>query len=68
MAVYRVTVEDVETGVSETAEVHSGDYLLLTFEPCRLHHTQTYSMSDSVSITLHNHRPQGPQRRITEGQ
>ena len=66
MAVYRVTVEDVETGVKEMAEVHSGDNLLLAFDPCQIHHTQTFSMSDNVTVTLRNHQPQGPQRRITE--
>lgn len=32
----RVTVEDVETGDTETQEVPEGDYLLICHEPCRL--------------------------------
>ena len=44
----RVTVVDQETGDTSTDEVPEGDYLLITHEPCHLHHTNAYANGTHV--------------------
>lgn len=60
---FRVTVEDLETGDREAMIVHAGDYILIPFEPCHLHHTQR-SSNGTVTVTLRDHRPQDAPRQV----
>ena len=60
---FRVTVEDLETGDKQAMIVHSGDYMLIPFEPCHLHHTQR-SIDGTVQLTIRNHRPQVQARQV----
>lgn len=61
---FRVTVEDLATGDIQTMEVTGGDYMLIPFAPCYLHHTQR-SVTGTVQITLRDHKPAGPARVVT---
>lgn len=51
----RVTVEDLETGEVETAEVPVDDYLILTTGRCELAHVQAYGNGTHV-LTVKNQR------------
>jgi hypothetical protein len=53
---FRVTVEDLERGGSQSMVVAEGDYMLIPFAPCYLHYTSR-SAKGTVSITLRNHAP-----------
>lgn len=44
----RVTVLDEQTGDTETQTVADGDYLLITVDPCYLHHTAAYANGTHV--------------------
>lgn len=44
----RVQVTDVETGDTDECEVASGDYLLITHDPCWLDSTQAYGNGTHV--------------------
>lgn len=53
----RVTVTDVETGDSDSAEVVEGDYLLICHKPCYEHGVQTYPTKGTHVITIKGHAP-----------
>jgi hypothetical protein len=53
---FRVTCEDLATGETQTRDVAVGDYMLLSFAPCYLHHTQRYA-NGTVILTLKDHQP-----------
>lgn len=53
---FRVTCEGLETGETQTVDVGAGDFLLIPFAPCYLHHTQSYG-NGTVVLTLKNHQP-----------
>lgn len=55
--VLRVTVTDVATGESETAEVPAGDYLLLTTAPCYVASTQAYPLKGTHVLTIKGRAP-----------
>jgi hypothetical protein len=48
----RVTVTDVETGDTDTAEVPEGDYLLICHEPCHLTYTSVYPTTGTHVLTI----------------
>lgn len=58
----RITVLDVETGDSDTAEIPEGDYILIAHDPCHLAGTQIHANGTHV-LTVKGHHP----RSITEG-
>ena len=53
---FRVTVEDLDTGGKQSMVVSEGDYMLIPFAPCYLHHTQRHA-TGTVTITLKGHSP-----------
>jgi hypothetical protein len=52
----KITVTDVETGETGTAEITEGDYLLITHKPCYEHGVQVYANGTQV-ITVKGYRP-----------
>ena len=60
-AYFRVTVEDLETGDTQSMQVAEGDCMLIPFEPCYLEHTKR-GANGTVQITLKKHHPAGPAR------
>jgi hypothetical protein len=59
---FKVTVEDLDNGETQSMIVHPGDYMLIPFAPCYLHHTQA-SANGTTVLTLKDHRPsRGPER------
>lgn len=60
MSEFKVTVEDLETGEKQSMVVSDGDYMLIPFAPCYLHHTQM--SNGSVQLSLKGHAPSGPAR------
>lgn len=58
---FKVTVEDLDNGGSQSMIVQEGDYMLIPFAPCYLHHTQASATGTTV-LTLKDHRPAGPAR------
>lgn len=59
MADYRVTVEDLDTGDTDTRDMYNGDYLLLTFGGCYLHRTDAYPTKGTHVLTIKGHAPHG---------
>ena len=57
---FKVTVEDLDTGETQAMVVSTGDYMLIPFSPCYLHHTQM--SNGSVQLTLKGHAPSAPAR------
>lgn len=53
----RVTVTDIETGETDTAEVVEGDYLLICHHPCYEASIQTYPTKGTHVLTIKGHRP-----------
>jgi hypothetical protein len=53
---FRVTVEDLDRGESQSMVVAAGDYMLIPFEPCHLHHAQ--KSGTTVQLTIKRHSPQ----------
>lgn len=53
---FKVTVEDLDRGESQSMVVASGDYMLIPFEPCHLHHVQ--KSGTTVQLTIKGHAPQ----------
>lgn len=54
---FRITVESLDDGGSQSMIVSQGDYMLIPFEPCHLHYTQR-SANGTVQLTLKGHSPQ----------
>lgn len=53
----RVTVTDIETGDTDSAEVVEGDYLLICHAPCYQDSVQAYPTKGTHVITIKGHRP-----------
>ena len=65
-AYFRVTVEGLDTGDSQSMEVAEGDYLLIPFGGCYLNQVHR-SANGTVQMSVKGHRPLGPVRnRYTE--
>lgn len=56
---FKVTVEDLDSGETQSRVVYEGDYMLIPFAPCYLHHTQA-SANGTTVVTLKDHRPSRP--------
>jgi hypothetical protein len=54
--VIRVTVEDTETGKTETQEVEANDYFILTTGACHVEHTQVYPTKGTHVLTIKGRR------------
>lgn len=53
---FKVTVEDLDNGGTQSMVVYPGDYMLIPFAPCYLHHTQA-SANGTIVVTLKSHSP-----------
>jgi hypothetical protein len=51
-AVLRITVEDLETGDTETKEMPAGEYFILTTSPCYVAHTSSYPSKGTHIVTV----------------
>lgn len=47
----RITVLDIETGDSDSAEISEGDYLLICHDPCTLAHAEPDGTTHVLTIT-----------------
>lgn len=56
-AVFRITVEDLEEGTSETAELPKGEYFILTTSPCYVSHQQVFGGGKTVQLTIKDRVP-----------
>ncbi|PXY33579.1 hypothetical protein BAY59_10890 [Prauserella coralliicola] len=63
---FRVTVEDLDTGETESKVVAPGDYLLITIAPCRLSSVSQYPKSGTVQLTLKGYQPPSYRPQQTE--
>lgn len=54
---FRVTVEDLEEGTTETLEMPAGEYFILTTEPCYVGHTQVFGGGKTVQVTIKGRLP-----------
>lgn len=55
---FRVTVEDLDNGGTQSMLVGAGDYILIPFEPCHLANVQQYPGKGTVVLTIKDHKPQ----------
>lgn len=62
---FRVTVEDLAEGTTQTVEFAPGDYLLLAFEPCHRAGIQVFPTSGTHVITVKGYGPTAPARDAT---
>ena len=53
---FRVTVQDLDIGDTQSMVVSEGDFMLIPFAPCYLHHTQK-SANGTVVLTVKDHQP-----------
>ena len=53
---FRVTVEDLDTGQTESKVVGLGDYMLIPFFPCYLDGVQRHK-NGTVQLTIKGHSP-----------
>lgn len=61
----RVTVEDLETGDTETKDVADGDYVLICVAPCYLHQTNEYTAGTHVMTVKGYVRRRVAKERVT---
>jgi hypothetical protein len=54
---FRVTVEDLDRGESQSKVVGAGDYMLIPFDPCYLASAQKHA-NGTVQLTIKGHAPQ----------
>lgn len=47
----RITVRDLETGDTDSAEITEGDYLLICHDPCALTHAEPDGSTHKLTIT-----------------
>lgn len=47
----RITVRDLETGDTDSAEINEGDYLLICHNPCALTHAEPDGTTHVLTIT-----------------
>lgn len=64
---FRVTVEDLDCGESQSMIVSEGDYMLIPFAPCHLEYTQR-SANGTVQITLRGHSPRRMDQSVPRDQ
>jgi hypothetical protein len=55
--VIRVTVEDLETGDKDVAEVEEGDYIIIAHHPCHVAHTNVFSNGRTHQVTIKGRTP-----------
>jgi hypothetical protein len=53
----RITVLDLETGDTETAEMPAGEYFILCTAPCYVAHTQSFGGGKTVQLTIKDRVP-----------
>jgi hypothetical protein len=53
----QVTVLDLDTNETETKQIDSGDFLLITTEPCYLAGTQRFPQKGTTILTVKDHHP-----------
>lgn len=53
---FKVTVEDLDNGDTQSMVVGEGDYMLIPFAPCYLHAAQKHG-NGTVQLTIKNHAP-----------
>lgn len=51
-AILRITVEDLETGETESREIPAGEYFILCTSPCHVAHTNSYPGKGTHIITV----------------
>jgi hypothetical protein len=56
---FKITVEDLDRGESQSMVVHEGDYMLIPFEPCYLHGAQVHA-NGTVMLTVKGWSPRKP--------
>lgn len=56
-AMLRITVEDLEEGTVETAEMPKGEYFILTSSPCYVAHQQIFGGGKTVQLTIKDRIP-----------
>jgi hypothetical protein len=54
----RVTVEDLETGDKDVAEVGEGDYIIIAHHPCHVAHTNVFSNGRTHQVTIKGRIPE----------
>jgi hypothetical protein len=63
----RVTVEDLETGETESKVIGPGDFIFIPVAPCYLGPVQRYPKAGTTMLTVKDHRPQvvdGPKPKV----
>lgn len=53
---FRVTVEDLDSGDTQSRVVGEGDYMLIPFHPCYLDGTMRHA-NGTVQLTIKGHSP-----------
>lgn len=53
---FKVTVEDLDNGDTQSMVVSEGDYMLIPFAPCYLAAAQKHG-NGTVQLTIKNHAP-----------
>jgi len=54
---FKVTVEDLDNGDTQSMVVAPGDYMLIPFAPCYLAGVQKHG-NGTVQLTIKEHRPE----------
>ena len=57
MAITVTIVDDAMPTETDVVKVRDGDYLLITVDPCREHHVQTYANGKTHVITIKDRIP-----------
>jgi hypothetical protein len=60
---FRVTVEDLENGGTDTRVIGPGDFALIPFGPCYVD-SMVKHKNGTVQITLKQHAPQKPAETV----
>lgn len=53
---FRVTVEDLDLGVTQSKVIGEGDYIFIPFAPCRLDGVVRHA-NGTVQLTIKGHSP-----------
>lgn len=48
----KITVEDLETGDTETVNLPMGEYFIVTTEPCHVSYQQVFGGGKTVQLTI----------------
>jgi hypothetical protein len=54
----RIDVTDLETGDNSSAVIATGDYFVVTANPCFVDGIQTYPLKGTHVLTIKKHNPQ----------